>query len=262
MAFGGGSFNDLVTAAALATQVRIISAANWATRQTDYTWADGDIAQNSTTGQFYKWRLSNDYGDLIRPEQYARALVWDCKIKGDVTPANETPALTDSVSGTGAWTSDGTDAIATSTGSTDHCGTNYTHGITGKPMHVQGYWAATTRNGATLTQRTITTRNGARAIWLGADASGNVSFSTTGGSSVGTVHATVSVATIKFIELFDDGTTAYAYADCSTTPFASCPLSALSANASLLCGCGDNTATSVASGNVNKYRQLSFWHAA
>jgi hypothetical protein len=175
----------------------------WSSRPAGTTEGETGDGPNGVT---YRW--SAVASEWIRDSIYrlaAVAFVLDAKIVGDVTPANETPAWTETTAGTGTITSDGTRVSFDTEGTnSDLAEAYYVHGETGKNHFMVGHLTLTGISGTTNYLR-WECRTGDYDIIIdpaGIDTTAFVRAVSSAPAEIGNRMANASFATEKWIEMY------------------------------------------------------------
>lgn len=222
--------------------VREIALADWPTRITDYTWADGDYARCSDTGALRRYDATA--GDLVLPSWAgATGLALRARIQGSVQPSAESVAWTHYISGDGAITNDGTrvNCHATSTG---YAQPAINHGLSPGKILYQGYvgYAGSPVDSASCQLRL---QNGTYdiAFTLRSTSGAYAGFHRADGVLIGS-HRSQAISTETWLEIEFDGVMARAYADLARFPLAAVHASAIDGTANAYWIFGDTSAVS------------------
>jgi len=210
------------------------------------TWANRPLTGNVdgdyytvTGGATYIW--SSAIGEWVRPWVYAGTPILDGGFTGAVTP--DQVGWTNSLTGDGAITSDGTKVTLQST-STGRAQVTLAHEITTGTHFIMGLFASTTHSGALGANRMLIVSDKARYLIVSlahAASNGYVRNIDLSSNVIGFSPTDTSATSEVLIEVFVHGTVVETYVDNSQYPNVSALRSSFTASTSGYYGIGDTS---------------------
>lgn len=238
-----------------------ITISSWASRPRGSSSYDGRWGEYQSGSIRRVYRYSATASEWVPPSVYAGSVTLRAKIVGNVVPASETPAWTDTTANSGTITTDGTRVtLQADTADNRTAFSSYDHTVSAGKYYWCGYISAANAGGAVDIGVRIGISNGARFMAIAS--SGTLTngwrfiLATTPTYNTTIAGAAKSAATERWVEAVFDGTTAFLYVDHELVQFQA--ISGFAASGATTVLLGDTLATSRGNLLVREFRALTY----